>query len=92
MENIVFREATEKDLPQIIDLQMRIFDGEQKIPPDDISEFLIRKPQCWCAVLNDIVIGAVAAWKEDNIVHWGRFVTDPDYRGHRIGTQIARLS
>jgi len=92
LENIVFRKATEKDLPQIINLQTRIFNGEQKIPSGDISEFLDRKPQCWCAVLNNIVIGAVAAWKENNAVHWGRFVTDPDYRGNRIGTQIAQMS
>ncbi|GGP10685.1 hypothetical protein [Oceanobacillus neutriphilus] len=71
MENIVFRKAMEKDLPQILDLQTKIFNGEQKIPSEAISEFLAKKPQCWCAVFNDMVIGAVAAWEEDNVVHWG---------------------
>lgn len=92
MDNIVFRQANEKDIPQMIDLQMKIFNGEQEIPSDAISGFLAKKPQCWCAVLKDSVIGAVAAWQENNVVHWGRFVTDPDYRGHHIGTQIAQMS
>lgn len=92
MENIVFRKATEKDMPQIIDLQTKIFNGEQKIPSGDISEFLARKPQCWCAAVGALVIGAVAAWEEDNVMHWGRFVINADYRGHHIGTKIARMS
>lgn len=92
MENIVFRRATPKDMPQIMDLQTKIFNVEQKIPSADISAFLAKQPQCWCAVLNDNIIGAVAAWKEDNEVHWGRFVTNSDYRGHHIGTQIAQMS
>lgn len=90
--NIVFRKAKKKDFPQIIDLQTKIFNGEQKIPSEAISAFLSKKPQCWCAVFNDMIIGAVAAWKEDNVVHWGRFVTDPDHKGNRIGSKIVQLS
>lgn len=77
LNDIVFRKAAIKDMPRIIELQTRIFSGEQNIPSDDISGFLARKPQCWCAVLHDAVIGAVAAWKENEVTHWGRFVTDP---------------
>ena len=88
MNDIVFRKAAIKDMPRIIELQTKIFSGEQNIPSDDISGFLARKPQCWCAVLHDAVIGAVAAWKENEVTHWGRFVTDPAYRGRYIGEKL----
>ena len=92
LESIVYRRAEERDLPQILDLQTKIFNGEQEIPAGAVGEFLKKKPKCWCAELDGAIIGAVAAWRENGGVHWGRFVTDPAYRGRRIGTQIARVS
>lgn len=92
MDHITFRRAVKEDWPQIMELQTSIFHGEQGIPLDDIAGFFDRDPQCWCAVLDDTVIGAVAAWNENGVLHWGRFVIHPDYRGHHIGTQMARLS
>lgn len=92
MENIVFRKASERDIPRILELQRTVFNGEQNIPAGEIPAFLARKPQCWCAVCGDQIVGTVAAWKEDGVMHWGRFVTSPDYRGRHIGQRIARLS
>ena len=92
MENIIFRQAVREDMPQIMKLQTDVSNGEQKIPAKDINGFLDKNPQCWCAVLNGVVIGTAAAWRENGEIHWGRFAIHPDYRGHHIGTRIARLS
>ena len=92
LENIVFRRATERDISQILELQRRVFSGEQNIPAGEIPAFLAKKPQCWCAVCGGQIVGTAAAWKEGGSVHWGRFATDPDYRGRHIGRRIAQLS
>ena len=70
MENIIFRQAVREDMPQIMKLQTDVFNGEQKIPAKDINGFLDKNPQCWCAVLNGVVIGTVAAWRENGEIHW----------------------
>lgn len=92
METIIYRGAREDDLPQILDLQTRIFNGEQKIPAGEVGEFLAKKPMLWCALKDGIVVGAAAAWKEGEVLHWGRFVTERSHRGKHIGTKIAQLS
>jgi len=73
-------------------LQTDIFHGEQKIPCDVISLFTAKAPQCWVAELGNSIVGAAAAWKENDQIHWGRFVTDQNYRGQRIGTRLAEFS
>ncbi len=92
MEKIVFRQATERDIPLILELQKSVFSGEQKIPAGEIPAFLEKKPQCWCAVCGGQIVGTAAAWKEDGTVHWGRFATSPDYRRRRIGLRLAQMS
>lgn len=92
MENVTFRKARSADIPQILELQKKVFNGEQKIPADDIEAFLAKKPLLWCAVYNGRIISAAAAWKEEGILHWGRFVTESGFRGKHIGSQMAQFS
>ena len=40
----------------------------------------------------DSVVGAVAAWKEGEQVHWGRFAVHNMLRGRGIGTKLAVFS
>lgn len=92
METIIYRGAFDADIPQILDLQTRIFNGEQGIPAGEVGEFLAKKPMLWCALKDGAVVSAVAAWEEEKVLHWGRFVTEQAYRGKYIGTRIAQLS
>ena len=57
-----------------------------------MEEFLSRNPICWCAKQNGEIIGTAIAWLEDGIMHWGRFVVVPPYRGKKIGPKLARYS
>ncbi|MDF2567861.1 MAG: transcriptional regulator, MarR family, partial [Oscillospiraceae bacterium] len=42
--------------------------------------------------LGTSIVGAVAAWKDNDQVHWGRFATKQNYRGLHIGTRLAQFS
>jgi len=92
MGNLVLRRATKEDMGDILKMQLDIFHGEQKIPPDLVYLFMEKEPQCWVAVLGNSIVGAVAAWKENGQAHWGRFVTKQNYRGLHIGTALAAFS
>jgi predicted GNAT family N-acyltransferase len=92
MNNLILRKATINDIDDIIQLQIDIFHGEQKIPSEDISLFTERCPQCWCAILENSIVGAVAAWEENNQMHWGRFVIGQNCRRLHIGTRLAEFS
>ena len=81
MENFNFRRATDEEMSRIIKMQSDIFSGEQGIPTDDIDTFMLKSPICWCAEKDGKIYAAVAAWKENAEVHWGRFVTFPAVRG-----------
>ena len=91
-DEIIFRRAHESEYTKIIVLQSNIFHTEQGIPEDDVNEILSRLPICWCAEYNGEIIGTALAWKENGIMHWGRFVVIPSMRGHRIGPSLARYS
>lgn len=81
-----------EDLEQIMDLQVRVFTGEQHIPADMVYSVERAHPQWWCAKEGRRVLGAVAAWQEEGVTHWGRFVTEPALRGRGIGKALARES
>ena len=89
---MIFRRAYADEIEKIIILQSNIFHIEQGIPEDDVAEFLSRNPICWCVELNGDIIGTAIAWKENDIVHWGRFVVIPSMRGQKIGPKLARYS
>lgn len=92
MQDIVFRKAAANDMGDILRLQTEVFHGEQKIPANEIPQFLERDPQCWVAVAGRTIVGAAAAWEEDGVMHWGRFVTKKEYRGLHIGTRLTEFS
>lgn len=88
MNDLVFRRADEEELSQIIAMQTEIFCGEQGIPEELIGTFLANEPICWCAEKNGRIVGSVAAWREQNEVHLGRFIVLPQMRGQKIGTKL----
>ena len=52
METIIYRGALDADIPQILDLQTRIFNGEQRIPAGEVGEFLAKKPMLWLSLIH----------------------------------------
>ena len=94
MDNLIFRKATDDEIPRILAMQSDVFHDEQGIPDDDIDTFMMKKPICWCAEskTDGKIHAATAAWKEHNETHWGRFVVFPTALGKHIGTKLARVS
>lgn len=88
----VLRRAEDADLPDIMDLQVAIFTGEQHIPETLVRSVQDTAPQWWCARQNGALIGAVASWKEKGVTHWGRFAVSAHLRGQGIGKALAKLS
>ena len=79
-------------MPRIMAMQADVFSGEQGIPSEDVDAFMAKEPVCWCAESGGKLYAAAAAWKENDEVHWGRFVVFPAVRGLHIGTRLARFS
>lgn len=48
VDNLIFRRATQDEMPRILAMQEDVFSGEQGIPADDIDTFMAKKPIC-CA-------------------------------------------
>lgn len=67
-----------------------VFTGEQRIPEQLIPLPPQAQTQWWCAMENGSVIGTVAAWREGQEIHLGRFAVRMDYRGRHIGSRLAR--
>lgn len=92
MNEYILRPAIPSDMDGILALQLAVFSGEQKIPPEDIPLSDSLQPRWWCAERDGQLAAAVAAWKEDGVVHWGRFAVQSHLRGQHIGTALARRS
>lgn len=92
MGEMIFRRASDDDMPDIMKLQYSIFNGEQGIPEELIDGFTTVDNICWCVEKDGEIIGAAAAWKENDEIHWGRFVVIPSLRGQGIGTELAGYS
>ena len=90
--SIEIKRAMLQDMEAILELQVSVFEGEQKIPSELICSPGDNFLQWWCALEETNIVGAVAAWHENGQVHWGRFAVDPKCRGHQIGTRLARFS
>jgi predicted GNAT family N-acyltransferase len=90
--DLILRKANNLDMDNINQLQMDVFKDEQRIPEEIIPLAEEKAPQWWCALLGTTIVGAVAAWKENHQIHWGRFATSQNYRGLHIGTILARFS
>lgn len=92
MDKLMIRNAGIKDMEDILQLQIDVFEGEQGIPSELIPLTEEKSPRWWCAIIDTSIVGAVAAWNEQDHVHWGRFATRQNYRGLHIGTKLARFS
>jgi len=92
IDDLILKKATELDISDIIQLELDVFNCEQQIPPELIPLPAKDYPQWWCALLGTSIVGAVAAWKDMNRVHWGRFATRRNYRGLHIGRKLAQYS
>ena len=92
MDNLIFRRAVSRDMGDILQMELDVFAGEQKIPVTLIPLPAEKFPRWWCASIDTSIVGAVAAWKENDQIHWGRFAIGKSYRGLHIGTKLARYS
>lgn len=92
MQEVIIREATRADLDAIAKLQVNVFTGEQEIPETMIEVIGEGATQWWCATIDSLVIGAVAAWSENGQIHLGRYAVNRNYRGRHIGTALAKYS
>lgn len=86
------REVSDADSDDVWRVLVEVFAGEQGIPAAWNGVSAERKPQWWCAELDDAVVGVAAAWSEAGQVHWGRYAVRREFRGLRIGTELARHS
>lgn len=80
------------DMTGIVGLLTDVFTGEQRIPSQMIPLPPETQPQWWCAEQGGAVIGAVAAWREEDEVHLGRFAIRQDCRGQHVGSRLAKYA
>ena len=97
LEGVVFRRGSEEDLPQIMDLEVAVFSGEQEIPESDVRGAQTDRTMWWVAACGSRIIGAAAAWEEARegltdgrkAVHGARFIMDPAWRGCGLGARMS---
>ena len=82
----------ENYMEDAIRLATEVFTDEQGIPADLIPVNDKLNPIWWCARVGEDIIGAAAAWKENDKWHWGRFAVDKGLRGIGIGQKLALYS
>lgn len=92
MSDIVIRRAVQEDMNRIIEMEIEVFTDEQGIPAvlQGISDE--KSPIWWCALLDQKIVGAAAAWKENDQLHWGRFIVQKELRGQHLGSRLAKHS
>jgi hypothetical protein len=100
---IKFDKMTEKDIPNLIQIMKRAFDYDTKIhlgkeaggPPGYDDGTFLRKwgldkeATSYCIYLNNILIGGVILWINDNNENYlGSLFIDINYEDKGIGTKI----
>jgi len=83
---IVTRRAAAAEMAEIMEMEVAVFHGEQKIPMDLVPIPEELSPVWWCLEEDGEVVGAVAGYTENSQFHMGRFLIRPDRRGHHLGT------
>lgn len=91
-QEMVFREAQEEDMAEILKLVGDIYEKEQGIPREMNPIEAERHPRWWCVQTGSQIIGAIAAWQEETGIQLGRFVIDPEFRGRHLGTALMKYS
>ena len=89
---IFIEKVSENYMDEAIKLATEVFTNEQGIPAELVPVNGDLKPVWWCARVGEDIIGVVAAWKEKDKWHWGRFAVDKGLRGIGIGQKIAVYS
>lgn len=92
MNDLILRRASSEDMDRILQLQVRVFEGEQGIPASLVPISEENSPIWWCAYMAENLVGAVAAWDFETQMHLGRYAIQPDYRGLHIGTRLAQFA
>ncbi|MCG6451099.1 GNAT family N-acetyltransferase, partial [Vibrio parahaemolyticus] len=77
---------------EVEQLVMDVFAQEQKIPPALIPFAKDSDVKWWVARSGEYILGAVAAWREGDAWHWGRFAVNHQFRGLGIGKSLALTS
>ncbi len=85
---IICRRAAREELDAVMDLEIRTFTGEQKIPREMNYLPESSTPLWFCAEEDGKIVGAIAFFREDDAWHAGRFAVEPSCRGRRIGTKL----
>ena len=88
----VIRRARPEDMEEILQMVGDIFELEQGIDRkyNPIPECNL--PKWWCMEKDNRIIGAIAAWVEENGIQMGRFAIHPDYRGQHLGTALLKTA
>lgn len=89
---ILIERISENYMEEAIKLAIEVFTNEQSIPAELVPVNDDLKPIWWGARVGEDIIGVVAAWKEKDKWHWGRFAVDKRLRGIGIGQKIAIFS
>ncbi|MEA4893357.1 MAG: bifunctional helix-turn-helix transcriptional regulator/GNAT family N-acetyltransferase [Peptococcaceae bacterium] len=89
---ITVERVSENYMAETIKLATEVFTDEQGIPAELVPLAADLEPVWWCARAGEDIIGAVAAWKENDEWKWGRFSVDKRLRGIGIGQKIAIYS
>ncbi len=90
VDAITVKKASEADMDSIGHLLTDAFTEEQRIPAQLIPLPSEIQPQWWCAVETDCIVGTVAAWRQGEEIHLGRFAVRVDCRGRHIGLRLMR--
>ncbi|EKO3983491.1 GNAT family N-acetyltransferase [Vibrio fluvialis] len=77
---------------EVEQLVMDVFAQEQNIPPALIPFANDSDVKWWVARSGEYILGAVAAWREGDAWHWGRFAVNRQFRGLGIGKSLALAS
>ena len=77
-----------KHTKSAMDFLANIFSKEQSIPKELIP-LKSDEQKWWCIRLGENILGTVAAWKENDEWHWGRFAVDKNLRGLGLGKKLA---
>lgn len=89
---ISIERISENYLKDAIKLAIEVFTNEQNIPQELVPLDEALKQIWWGARVGEDIVGVVAAWKENDKWHWGRFAVDKKLRGMGIGEKIAVFS
>lgn len=98
---MTIQEAEKKNLQEILDLQYLAYQSEAQllnnhnIPP--LKQTLTEAEREFAdgiflkaADENDVIVGSVRAYSQDDTLHVGKLIVHPDWQGQGIGTKLLK--